>query len=63
MTQPTDAQAPEDMATLLARHGVTVTEEDRARARRRLAEAAQRRDPALRAALRERLGLRPSTAA
>jgi hypothetical protein len=63
MTEPIEERTPEDMVTLLARQGVTVTEDGRARARRRLDEAAQRRDPALRAALRERLGLRPTSAA
>ena len=63
MTQSSDEQAPADMTALLAQHGVVVTAEDRARARRRLEAARQRRDPALRAQLRARLGMRPTTAA
>ena len=42
-TQQHDEQAPADMAALLAERGLVVTDEDRARARRRLAEARQRR--------------------
>jgi len=63
MTQQHDEQAPADMAALLAQRGLVVTDEDRARARQRLDEARRRRDPQLRAQLRERLGMRPTTAA
>jgi hypothetical protein len=42
---------------LLAAVGITVTEEGKARARRRLAEAAARRTPEIREALRKQLGL------
>lgn len=63
MTQQPGEQMPEDMAALLAQRGVTVTDAGRERARRRLDEARERRDPQARQALRERLGLRPSTAA
>ncbi|MFI5494538.1 hypothetical protein [Actinoplanes sp. NPDC051859] len=36
------------MSALLAERGIVVTDEDRARARRRLAETRERRDPELR---------------
>ncbi|RZU46584.1 hypothetical protein EV385_6659 [Krasilnikovia cinnamomea] len=63
MTQQPADQAPPDMAALLAQRGVVVTDEDRARARRRLNEARERRDPELRAQLRAQLGMRPTSAA
>ena len=63
MTQHPAEQPAVDMATLLARRGVVVTDENRARARRRLDEARERRNPELRQQLRERLGMRPTTAA
>jgi hypothetical protein len=53
----------EDMTAMLAAVGITVTEQGKARARAKLAEAAARRDPQRRAALRERLGLPPASAA
>jgi hypothetical protein len=63
MTEQPNEQAPEDMAALLAQRGVVVTDENRARARRRLDEARSRRDPQLREQLRAQLGMRPATAA
>jgi hypothetical protein len=63
MTQPPAEQTPADMTALLAQRGLVVTDENRARARRRLDEARERRDPQLREQLRERLGMRPTTAA
>lgn len=63
MTQQPAEQVPADMAALLAQRGVVVTDENRARARRRLNEARERRDPQLRAQLRAQLGMRPTTAA
>jgi len=58
MTQP-GPDLREDTAAMLAAAGITVTDEGKARAREALAAAAARRDPARRAALRERLGLPP----
>jgi hypothetical protein len=49
------------MTAMLAATGITVTEQGKARARAQLAEAAARRDPQRRAALRERLGLPPTS--
>ncbi len=63
MTEQPAEQTPTDMAALLAQRGVVVTDENRARARRRLTEARERRDPQLRERLRERLGMRPTTTA
>lgn len=63
MTQQHEEQPSADMVELLAQRGIVVTDEDRARARRRLNAARDRRDPELRAQLREQLGLRPTTAA
>jgi len=62
MTQQPGPDLHEDMTAMLAAAGITVTEEGKARARAKLAEAAARRDPTRRAALRARLG-RPATAA
>lgn len=62
MTQE-PAEPASDMATLLAQRGIVVTEQDRARARHRLDRARGRRDPQLRAQLRESLGMRPTAAA
>jgi hypothetical protein len=62
MTQP-GPDLREDMTAMLAAAGITVTEQGKARARARLAEAAARRDPQRRAALRERLGLPPTPTA
>jgi hypothetical protein len=63
MTQQPAEQPPADMAALLAQRGVVVTDENRARARRRLNAARERRDPQLRAQLRAQLGMRPTTTA
>jgi hypothetical protein len=52
----------ESMTELLAHAGIVVTDEGRARARRRLAEANARRDPAKLEALRRQLGLQPRSA-
>jgi hypothetical protein len=62
MTQQPGRDLHEDMTATLAAAGITVTEEGKARARAKLAEAAARRDPERRAALRAQLG-RPATAA
>jgi hypothetical protein len=63
MTSPDpDVQHAEDTADMLARVGITVTEEGKARARAELAEAAARRTPERRAAWRRQLGL-PAAAA
>jgi hypothetical protein len=51
------------MTTLLARRGVVVTHENRARARRRLDEARERRNRELRQQPRERWDMGPTTAA
>jgi hypothetical protein len=56
VTQPDD-DAREGTAELLAAVGITVTEEAKARARAKLAEAAARWTPDRWAALREQLGL------
>lgn len=53
----------DDTTAQLAAVGIVVTAEGKARARAKLDAAAARRDPAARAALRERLGLPPVTAA
>jgi len=50
-----EPDARESMADLLASHGRPVNPEGRARARARLADAAARRDPAARAAVKRRL--------
>ena len=63
MTQQSAEQPPADMAAQLAQRGVVVTDENRARARRRLNAARERRDPQLRAQLRAQLGMRPTTTA
>lgn len=61
MTQPRpDSEA--DVSALLAAAGITVTDEGKARARRRLAEARQRWTLERWARLREQLGLPPRTA-
>jgi hypothetical protein len=60
MEQGTNAQ--ESMKEMLARAGIVVTDEGRARARRRLADARARRDPAKLAALREQFGIVPRSA-
>jgi hypothetical protein len=52
----------EDTTAMLAAVGITVTEAGKARARARLNEAAARRDPERRAALRARLGMPPAAA-
>jgi hypothetical protein len=62
MTQP-EHDAPEDAAAMLAAVGITVTEEGKARARARLAEADARRTPELREAWRAQMGLPPASAA
>lgn len=49
----------ESVTELLAAAGIVVTDEGRARARRRLAEARARRDPEKFAALRRQYGLTP----
>jgi len=48
---------------MLAAVGITVTEEGKARARAKLAEADARRTPELRAAWRAQMGRPPATAA
>jgi hypothetical protein len=65
MTQPPNPDVREDMTAMLAAAGITVTEQGKARARARaqLDEAAARRDPQRRAALRQQLGLPPASAA
>jgi hypothetical protein len=59
MTQPAH-DVPEDAVAMLAAIGITVTEEGKARARARLAEADARRTPELRAAWRAQIGLSPT---
>jgi hypothetical protein len=54
--------APEDTTTMLAAVGITVTEEGKARARAKLAEADARRTPERQAALRAQVGLPPASA-
>lgn len=56
-----DTRPPEDMTAALAGVGIIVTPEGKARARKLLEDADRRRDPAKRAALRERLGLPPAS--
>ncbi len=51
-----DTSASEPLVDALARVGITVTDEGRARARRLLDDAKARRDPDKFAALREQLG-------
>jgi len=63
MTDPKPDAAEQDAATMLAAVGIEVTEEGKARARARLAEAAARHTPELRAALRAQVGLPPASAA
>jgi hypothetical protein len=63
MTQPSGPDLREDMTAMLAAAGITVTDEGKARARAKLAEAAARRDPDKRAALRARLALAPGSIA
>lgn len=61
VTQPRpDSDA--DISALLAAAGITVTDEGRARARRRLAETRQRWTPDRWARLRQQLGVPPRTA-
>jgi hypothetical protein len=55
--------ASDDTVAMLAAVGITVTEEGKARARARLAEADARRTPELRAAWRAQMGRPPATAA
>jgi hypothetical protein len=62
MVQP-DHDAREDTVEQLAAVGIEVTEEGKARARARLAEADERRTPELRAAWRAQMGLPPAEAA
>ena len=62
MSQPVP-DLREDTTAMLAAVGITVTEEGKARAARTLADAAARRSPQRRAALRARLGLPPATPA
>jgi hypothetical protein len=52
----------ESVTELLASAGIVVTDEGRARARRRLAESRARHDPAKFEALRRQFGLPPRTA-
>jgi hypothetical protein len=63
MTQQPGPDLREDMTAMLAAAGITVTEEGKARARAKLAEASASCDPEQRAALRARLGRPSSTAA
>lgn len=59
-----DTSATEPLAETLARVGITVTDEGRSQARRLLADARARRDPARFEALRSRFGFdAPSSAA
>jgi hypothetical protein len=58
-----DHDAREDTVAMLAAAGITVTDEGKARARARLAEADARRTPELREALRTQVGLPPAAAA
>ena len=62
MTQP-EHDAREDTVTLLASVGITVTDEGKARARGKLAEADARHTPERQAALRKQVGLPPAVAA
>ena len=59
MTEP-GPDLRQDMAAMLAAAGIEVTEEGKARARAQLAEAAARRTPERRAAMRARIGLPPA---
>lgn len=61
MTQP-DPHVHGDTVQQLAAVGIEVTSEGLERARRRLAEARERRTPERRAALRQQLGLDTSAA-
>ena len=58
-----DNPAPVDTTAMLAAAGITVTDEGRERARRRLRDARRRWTPDLDAALRAQLGLEQRTAA
>lgn len=58
-----DQPTPVDTTAMLAAAGITVTDEGRARARRRLRDARRRWTPELEAAVREQLGLAQRTAA
>jgi hypothetical protein len=62
MAQP-EHDASQDATAMLAAVGITVTEEGKARARAKLAEADARRTPELRAAWRAQVGLPPAEAA
>jgi methylmalonyl-CoA mutase cobalamin-binding subunit len=62
MGQP-DHDAAEDVTAMLAAVGIEVTEEGKARARARLAEADAQRTPERRAAWRAQMGLPPAEAA
>jgi hypothetical protein len=62
MTHP-EGEVHRDTAAMLAAAGITVTEEGKARARAKLAEADARRTPELRAAWRAQIGLPPAPAA
>jgi hypothetical protein len=55
--------ASEDTTTMFAAVGITVTEEGKARARAKLAEADARRTPERQAALRAQVGLPPASTA
>jgi hypothetical protein len=61
MTEPAP-DLREDTIAMLAAVGITVTEEGRARARAKLAEARARHTPELRAAWRAEAGLPPERA-
>ncbi len=56
MEQDQDASAHEPLVDALARVGITVTDEGRARARRLLDDAKARRDPVKFEATRQKLG-------
>jgi len=62
MTAP-EHDAHEDTVALLAAVGIAVTDEGKARARERLAQADARRTPERQAALRAQVGLPPAAAA
>jgi hypothetical protein len=62
MSQPQSDSSHADMQALLDAAGITVTEEGKARARARLAEARAKRTPEQTEKLRRQLGL-PASAA
>jgi hypothetical protein len=62
MTQP-DPHVHGDTVAQFAAVGISVTPEGKARARRRLEDAAARRTPERRAAWRRQLGIEPTTTA